>query len=240
MSFFHYHRYHRTEPTNSSASNIGEGAYGVVYKGRDLVTNDDVALKKIRLEGDDEGIPATALREIIVLKQLRHDNVVHLRDVVLETGRLYLVFELVHMDLKKLMDSYDVPLQPSLVRSYVAQILDGLAYIHSMGIMHRDLKPQNLLVTKSGSIKLADFGLARTFTPSKRELTVEVITRWYRAPEILLGCSTYTSCVDVWSVGCIMAEMVRIILLGLPLPDLHKPALHCSARFKQCNCCEPS
>ena len=105
------------------------------------------------------------------------------------------------------MDEYSTPLAPELVRSYTTQMLRGLAYCHSRGIMHRDIKPQNLLVTKDGYLKLADFGLARTFSPSLRPLTVEVITRWYRAPEVMLGCNTYTTAVDGWSAACVIAEM---------------------------------
>ena len=153
------------------------------------------------------GIPATALREITLLKGLRHENVVQLKDIVNEANRLYIVFELASSDLKKLMDEYSTPLAPDLVRSYTTQMLKGLAYCHSRGIMHRDIKPQNLLVTKDGYLKLADFGLARTFTPILRPLTMEVITRWYRAPEIMLGCSTYTTAVDIWSTACVIAEM---------------------------------
>lgn len=153
------------------------------------------------------GIPATALREITLLKGLRHENVVQLKDIVNEANRLYIVFELASSDLKKLMDEYSTPLAPELVRSYTLQMLRGLAYCHSRGIMHRDIKPQNLLVTKDGYLKLADFGLARTFSPTLRPLTVEVITRWYRAPEIMLGCNTYTTAVDGWSAACVIAEM---------------------------------
>ena len=153
------------------------------------------------------GIPATALREITLLRQLKHENVVNIKDIVNTTGRLYIVFELAHLDLKKLMDEYPGPLEPELVRSYTCQILKGLAYCHSHGVMHRDLKPQNLVVWRNGCIKLADFGLARTFSPTLRPLTIEVITRWYRAPEIMLGCDQYTAAVDVWSVACVIAEM---------------------------------
>ena len=153
------------------------------------------------------GIPATALREITLLKGLRHENVVQLKDIVNEANRLYIVFELASSDLKKLMDEYTTPLAPELVRSYTLQLFRGLSYCHSRGIMHRDIKPQNLLVTKDGYLKIADFGLARTFSPTLRPLTVEVITRWYRAPEIMLGCNTYTTAVDGWSAACVIAEM---------------------------------
>jgi serine/threonine protein kinase len=217
-------RYKKIEKTNPD-STLGEGAYGVVYKAIDMLTNRAVALKKIRIEIEDEGIPTTALREIVLLRQLEHPNVVKLENVVMDPARLYLVFELVDTDLKKYMDSNKAPLAPELVQSYTLQILEGLAYCHSMGVMHRDLKPQNILVTRDGGLKIADFGLARAFTPQHRPLTVEVVTRWYRAPEILLGCNTYSAAVDVWSVGCIVVEMAnkRAFLPGdSEIDQLHK------------------
>merc|ERR1711907_681366 len=130
----------------------------------------------------------------------------------------------VDMDLKKYMD-LNSRLEPKLVQSYTAQMLAGLAHCHSLGVMHRDLKPQNILVAKDGSLKIADFGLARRFTPNARPLTVEVITRWYRAPEILLGSNIYSCAVDLWSAACIIVEMAnkRAFLTG----DSEIDQLHC-------------
>jgi serine/threonine protein kinase len=129
-------RYRKIEKTNAD-STIGEGAYGVVYKAIDLLTHRAVALKKIRVEIEDEGIPTTALREIVLLRQLDHPNVVKLENVVMDPARLYLVFELIDTDLKKFMDASPAPLGPELVQSYTCQILEGLAYCHAMGVMHR-------------------------------------------------------------------------------------------------------
>eukprot|EP00607_Mallomonas_marina_P009976 CAMPEP_0182420872 /NCGR_PEP_ID=MMETSP1167-20130531/5961_1 /TAXON_ID=2988 /ORGANISM="Mallomonas Sp, Strain CCMP3275" /LENGTH=365 /DNA_ID=CAMNT_0024597393 /DNA_START=149 /DNA_END=1246 /DNA_ORIENTATION=- len=203
-------RYEKREKANGDSQICGEGAYGVVYKAVDTETNKEVAMKKIRLELEDEGVPATALREITLLRQMNHDNIVRLEDIIMEPTRLYLVFELVDTDLKKLMDSFSGPLTSDLIQSYTMQMLEGLAHCHCMGVMHRDMKPQNLLVSRNGTLKLADFGLARAFTPPLKPLTVEVITRWYRAPEILLGSTMYSSFVDMWSVGCILAEMCNM------------------------------
>lgn len=186
----------------------GAGTYGVVYKAKDKNTNEIVALKRIRLEVEDEGIPSTTLREISVLRQLKHPNIVELNDVVQSEGRLYLVFEFVDKDLKKYFEACDGMLSPQLIKSYTAQLLRGLHYCHVRGVMHRDLKPQNILVSKDGRLKLADFGLARAFVPPIRPFTHEVVTLWYRAPEILLGCKTYALPVDIWAVGTILAEMV--------------------------------
>ncbi len=189
------------------ANTLGVGAYGVVYKAYDTKEKRLVAQKKIKLDGEDEGIPATALREISNLKLLIHPNVVHLLDAIKEPGKLYLIFELMENDLKKYMDSCADLLEPDLVQSFTSQILNGLSFCHCMGVMHRDLKPQNILVSKQGVIKIADFGLSRAFTPPTRPLTVEVITRWYRSPDLLLGSNTYSPAVDMWSVGCIIVEM---------------------------------
>ena len=131
-----------------------------------------------------------------------------LSDVVQSEGRLYLVFEFVDKDLKKYMEACDGPLSPQLIKSYTHQLLKGLEFCHVRGVMHRDLKPQNILVSRDGKLKLADFGLARAFVPPIRPFTHEVVTLWYRPPEILLGCKTYALPVDMWAVGTILVEMV--------------------------------
>lgn len=188
---------------------VGEGTYGVVYKARHKKSDKIVALKKIRLENEDEGVPSTAMREISILKELRHPNVVYLRDVHLTESRLYLVFEFLSMDLKRYLDNLpeDEYIDKMLLKSYLYQILEALLFCHKRRIIHRDLKPQNLLIDSNGVIKLADFGLARAFIIPVRAYTHEVVTLWYRAPEVLLGCPRYTTPVDIWSVGCIFAEM---------------------------------
>lgn len=186
---------------------IGEGTYGVVYKARDLETDEMIALKRIRLEQEDEGVPSTAIREISILKELVHPNIVLFKEVVHQDSKLYLVFEFLDQDLKRYMDS--VALRPQLVKSYLYQLINGIAYCHSHRVLHRDLKPQNLLINRHGALKLADFGLARAFGIPVRHYTHEVVTLWYRAPEILLGARKYSTPVDVWSIGCIFAEMVN-------------------------------
>jgi serine/threonine protein kinase len=179
-----------------------------VYKARDKVSGEIVALKRIRLEIEDEGSPSTTLREISVLRQLKHPNIVMLNDVVQSEGRLFLVFEFVDKDLKKYFEAEPGMLQPQVVKSFLWQLLRGTHYCHVKGVVHRDLKPQNILISNSGELKIADFGLARAFVPPIRPFTHEVVTLWYRAPEILLGSKSYALPIDMWSVGTIFAEMV--------------------------------
>ncbi|XP_018802522.1 PREDICTED: cyclin-dependent kinase 2 isoform X1 [Bactrocera latifrons] len=187
---------------------IGEGTYGIVYKAKDKKTGRDVALKKIRLDSETEGVPSTAIREISLLKDLTHNNIVQLFDIVVADSSLYMVFEYLNMDMKKLMDKKKDVFTPKLVKSYMHQLLDAICFCHTNRILHRDLKPQNLLVDTEGNIKLADFGLARAFNMPMRAYTHEVVTLWYRAPEILLGTKYYATGMDIWSLGCIFAEMI--------------------------------
>ena len=137
-------------------------------------------------------------------------------DVELAPDRLFLIFEWVDMDLKSYIQKSPGPLPMASLKALLHQVLQGLKYCHSRGIIHRDIKPQNVLVKEDGTVKLADFGLARTFMPPLREFTKEVITLWYRAPELLLGCREYTFALDMWSVGVLFAEMLlrRTFLKG--------------------------
>ncbi|OAL52610.1 cell division control protein 2 [Pyrenochaeta sp. DS3sAY3a] len=209
---------------------VGEGTYGVVYKARDLTTKDNriVALKKIRLEAEDEGVPSTAIREISLLKEMNDPNIVRLLNIVHADGhKLYLVMEFLDLDLKKYMEALPVSqggrgkplpegswlagqslaMDDKLIKKFMMQLCQGVRYCHAHRVLHRDLKPQNLLIDKDLNLKLADFGLARAFGVPLRTYTHEVVTLWYRSPEILLGGRQYSTGVDMWSVGCIFAEM---------------------------------
>ena len=189
-------------------SRLGEGTYGAVFKGRDKRTGQEVAIKCIKLEQEEEGIPPTSIREISILKELNHPNIVKLIEVINSQGELTLVFEYLRWDLRKFLDSRKHALPPMIVKSYAYQIIAGLCYCHCHRIIHRDMKPQNLLMDESGKfIKICDFGLARAFTVPLRDYTHEVVTLWYRAPEILLGSKFYSLPIDIWSTGCIIAEM---------------------------------
>ncbi|KAI5778434.1 kinase-like domain-containing protein [Geopyxis carbonaria] len=189
---------------------IGEGTYGVVYKAKDLKNNNQiVAMKKIRLEAEDEGVPSTAIREISLLKEMNDPNIVRLLNIIADGHKVYLVFEFLDLDLKKYMEAIPagMPLGADMVKRFMSQLVSGVKYCHAHRILHRDLKPQNLLIDKEGNLKLADFGLARAFGVPLRTYTHEVVTLWYRSPEILLGGKQYSTGVDMWSVGCIFAEM---------------------------------
>lgn len=198
---------------------VGEGTYGKVYKARCKTTGRLVALKKTRLEMEEEGVPSTALREVSLLQMLSQSiYIVRLLSVehVDEGGKpmLYLVFEFLDTDLKKFMDSNSrgpgLPLEPARVKNFMYQLCIGVAHCHTHGVMHRDLKPQNLLVDKEkGLLKIADLGLGRAFTVPLKSYTHEIVTLWYRAPEVLLGATYYSTPVDMWSVGCIFAEMAH-------------------------------
>mmetsp|Transcript_19263 Transcript_19263/g.31168 ORF Transcript_19263/g.31168 Transcript_19263/m.31168 type:complete len:326 (-) Transcript_19263:522-1499(-) len=198
---------------------IGQGTYGKVYKARERSTGRLVALKKTRLEMEEEGVPSTALREVSLLQMLSESAfIVRLLKVehVEEDGKamLYLVFEYLDQDLKQFMDLTGRgpanPLDTTVVQDFMYQLVLGCAHLHRHGVMHRDLKPQNLLVDKAKNIiKVADLGLGRAFSVPVKSYTHEIVTLWYRAPEVLLGGSHYSTPVDIWSVGCIFAELAR-------------------------------
>ncbi|KAJ5122758.1 hypothetical protein N7526_009695 [Penicillium atrosanguineum] len=201
---------------------IGEGTYGVVYKAREVnYPNRIVALKKIRLEAEDEGVPSTAIREISLLKETKNQNIVQLLNIIHADGhKLYLVMEFLRPRPEEIYGG------PTRQRWWPRQTFpgrinddrrpgsgggDGEKIHGTIGrghrILHRDLKPQNLLIDREGNLKLGDFGLARAFGVPLRTYTHEVVTLWYRSPEILLGGRQYSTGVDMWSVGAIFAEM---------------------------------
>jgi negative regulator of PHO system len=167
-----------------------------------------VALKEIHLDSE-EGTPSTAIREISLMKELKHENIVSLHDVIHTENKLMLVFEHMDKDLKKYMDTQGDrgALNPVTIKSFMHQLLQGIDFCHTNRVLHRDLKPQNLLINTKGQLKLADFGLARAFGIPVNTFSNEVVTLWYRAPDVLLGSRTYSTSIDIWSAGCIMAEM---------------------------------
>ncbi|XP_035511553.1 cyclin-dependent kinase 12 isoform X2 [Morone saxatilis] len=197
---------------------IGEGTYGQVYKAKDKDTGELVALKKVRLDNEKEGFPITAIREIKILRQLKHRSVVNMKEIVTDKqdaldfkkdkGAFYLVFEYMDHDLMGLLESGLVQFSHEHVRSFMRQLMEGLDYCHKNNFLHRDIKCSNILLNNRGQIKLADFGLARLYNSEEsRPYTNKVITLWYRPPELLLGEERYSPAIDVWSCGCILGEL---------------------------------
>lgn len=186
---------------------IGEGTYGMVYKAFSHETGERVAIKKIKILPEHDGVPSTALREISLLKTLSHVNVIQLHDVYSNSKNLYLVFECLDMDLRIFLKRNGAIRDASL-KSAVCQCFQGIEFCHSRRVLHRDLKPQNVLINVNKMrLVLADFGLARAFSIPSKAYTHEVVTLWYRAPEILLGQVKYGPSMDIWSLGCIVAEI---------------------------------
>ncbi|XP_074593627.1 cyclin-dependent kinase 5 homolog [Brevipalpus obovatus] len=188
-------------------SKLGEGTYANVYKGQSRLTHALVALKEIRLI-HQEGTPCTAIREVSILRDLKHNNIVKLHDIIHTKATLTLVFEYLERDLRKYMDHCENLLSVNNVKIFLFQLLRGLDYIHKRRILHRDLKPQNLLINDKGELKLADFGLARAKSVPTKTFTHEVVTLWYRPPDVLLGSRDYSTSIDMWGVGCIFFEMI--------------------------------
>ena len=186
---------------------LGQGTYSIVYKGHSRLTQKLVALKEIHLERD-EGVPFTAIREVSLLKQLKHCNIVTLHDIISTSRTLTLVFEFVDRDLSRYMEQCDHRISRVNVCLFLYQLLRALSYCHSKMILHRDLKPQNILISSIGELKLADFGLARAKSIPTKTFTDEVVTLWYRPPDVLLGNTDYGTSIDMWGVGCIFFEMI--------------------------------
>lgn len=187
---------------------IGSGTYGKVFKGVHVYTKDMVALKKIRMEGERDGFPVTAIREIKLLQSLNHDNIVNLREVMVEKNDCFMVFEYLSHDLTGLLNHPSFKLDQSQKKDLAKQLFEGLDYLHRRGVLHRDIKAANILVSNTGQLKIADFGLARFYAKrGKLDYTNRVITIWYRSPELLLGETQYGAAVDIWSAACVLVEI---------------------------------
>lgn len=194
------------KPGNESV--VGSGTYGKVFKGLHVYTKKLVALKKIRMEGERDGFPVTAVREIKLLQSLKHDNIVNLEEVMVEKNDCYMVFEYLSHDLTGLLNHPSYKLDPAQKKHLALQLFEGLDYLHKRGVLHRDIKAANILVSSDGVLKLADFGLARFYAKRHQvDYTNRVITIWYRSPELLLGETQYGAAVDIWSAACVMVEI---------------------------------
>ncbi|XP_072166833.1 cyclin-dependent kinase 7-like [Diadema setosum] len=191
---------------------LGEGQFATVYKARDLKHDGKiVAVKKIKLghraEAQD-GINRTALREIKLLQELRHNNIIGLLDCFGHRSNISLVFDFMETDLEVIIKDTNLVLTPAHIKAYTVMALRGLEYLHSNWILHRDMKPNNLLVDDKGVLKIGDFGLAKFYGSPNRIYTHQVVTRWYRCPELLFGARIYGTGVDMWAMGCILAELL--------------------------------
>ncbi|KAJ3721057.1 kinase-like domain-containing protein [Lentinula raphanica] len=187
---------------------VGEGAYAVVYRGREFTTGRRVAIKKIKVGQFKDGLDMSAIREVKYLRELKHQNVIELLDVFSNKTNLNLVLEFLDSDLEMIIKDRSLVFLPADIKSWMAMTFRGLEFCHRNFILHRDLKPNNLLIASNGQLKIADFGLARDFADPGFKMTCQVITRWYRPPELLFGSRYYGSAVDIWSVGCIFAELM--------------------------------
>lgn len=205
------------EDSFEKLAQIGEGTYGQVFMAKEIETGETVALKKILMDKEKEGFPITAIREIKILNKLHHENVVKLKEIVTAPGEcgnkykgsIYMVFEYMDHDLAGLSGRPGMRFTVPQIKCYMKQLLMGLHYCHVNQVLHRDIKGSNLLIDNNGNLKLADFGLARFFANDHNgNLTNRVITLWYRPPELLLGTTKYGPAVDMWSVGCIFAELL--------------------------------
>lgn len=192
---------------------INEGSYGIVYKARDKKTGEMVALKKLKMGNEKEGFPLYYLREINTLLAFDHPSIVNVREVVVDDSfdgfdNIYLVMDYIEHDLKALMQAKKQPFSQSEVKCLMLQLLEGIKYLHDNWVLHRDLKTANLLLNNKGELKICDFGMSRQYGSPLKPYTSLVVTLWYRAPELLLGAKEYSTAVDMWSVGCIMAELL--------------------------------
>lgn len=192
---------------------IEEGTYGVVYRARDKRTEEIVALKRLKMEKEKEGFPITSLREINTLLKGQHPNIVTVREIVVGSNmdKIFIVMDYVEHDLKSLMETMRHKKQmfmPGEVKCLLKQLLSAVAHLHDNWILHRDLKTSNLLLSHKGILKVGDFGLAREYGSPLKAYTPVVVTLWYRAPELLLCTKEYSTPIDMWSVGCIFAELL--------------------------------
>ncbi|XP_071702602.1 probable serine/threonine-protein kinase At1g54610 [Rutidosis leptorrhynchoides] len=218
----------RLANTFEKIDKIGQGTYSNVYKARDLITGKIVALKKVRFDNLEPESVKFMAREILILKKLNHPNIIKLQGLV--TSRmscsLYLIFEYMEHDLSGLAAIQGVKFTEPQIKCYIKQLLSGLEHCHQNGVLHRDIKGSNLLIDNDGILKIADFGLASFYNPQhKQPMTSRVVTLWYRPPELLLGATYYGVGVDLWSAGCILAELLagKPILPGrTEVEQLHK------------------
>ena len=190
---------------------IHEGVYGMVYRAKDNFSDQIYAIKKIKFEHEKEGFPLSSMREITLLQLLKHPNLVNMKEVVMgkSNNDVYMVMEYAENELRDLIQRHKYNFSMAEIKGLMKQLLQAMAYLHSKEVVHRDLKTSNILYTQKGLLKVCDFGLSRKMMSKKKSYTPIVVTLTYRAPELLLGDSNYSSKIDMWSVGCILAELLQ-------------------------------
>lgn len=195
---------------------VGEGTYGIVYRAKDTKNGEIVALKKMRTDHEHDGTSVSSLREINILLNIRHKNIVELKEVAVgrNMDNTFLVMEYCEQDLASLLDNMQAPFSEAQIKCIMLQLLEGMTFLHSRFVVHRDLKVSNLLMTDAGILKIGDFGLARKYGFPLQPMTPKVVTLWYRSPELLLGSNIQTTAIDIWACACIFGELLA-----------HKPLL---------------
>ncbi|EGG12024.1 uncharacterized protein MELLADRAFT_32688 [Melampsora larici-populina 98AG31] len=198
----------RIQQSYTKEKKIGEGTYASVYEGHEKKTGRKVAIKKIKAGQFKDGLDMSAIREVKFLQELSHPNVIGLLDVFSSKSNLNLVLEFLDTDLEAVIKDRSLVFQASDIKSWMYMTIKGLDFCHQNWILHRDMKPNNLLIASDGTLKIADFGLAREYADPGTRMTCQVVTRWYRPPELLYGARAYSAGVDIWAAGCIFAELM--------------------------------
>lgn len=216
--------------TYSKLAKVGEGTYASVFLARNTKTGEKVAIKKIKVVNSGDGMDISAIREVKVLRELRHPNVIRLVDCFSSgstTLSLNLVLEYLDTDLERLIKDKSIVFAPADIKSWMAMLCRGLEYCHCHFFLHRDLKPNNLLISPKGELKIADFGMARELGDPGVRMTSLVITSWYRPMELFFGAKHYSTAIDMWSVGCIMGELLLRVPLFAGQTDIQQITMMC-------------
>lgn len=188
---------------------IHRGSSGIVYKATDSKTNETVALKVVKMDQEEDGVTVSSMREVNALRNMSHPNIITLREVTTENEQLLIVYEFMDKDLRDFLTKSRKPLDNSLLQSYSYQLLSGINYIHSIGFIHQQIEPSNILINRQGLLKISGFGKSRTYHHPMTRNILAIPVIWYMAPELLIETDYYGLGIDVWSAGCIIAEMVR-------------------------------